>query len=76
MWNILIVIIIAAVIWMLSPALKMNQNPNVIKTGENTAIDIHEKSTKSVVDSLTEETQKQVDEARRLNQEQQESLNN
>lgn len=69
MWNILIVIIIAVAIWMFAPSinLKVYQNQSNLKQAA--------KSTKSAVKDYTDPTVEQVNEARQLQQQEQERLN-
>ncbi len=57
MWNILIVIIIAAVVWMLNPLLHFNFNTP--KTTIN-------KNTKNEINQVIDQTQQQVDYARQM----------
>lgn len=69
MWNILIVLIIAIVVWMFGPAVNFN-GQSVHKS-----IDSRVKQQKTAKE-VTNEVQKQVDYARQLQQEEQNRLNN
>lgn len=66
MWNFLIVLIIAIVIWMLNPLAKVDLRPP-------TQVD---KKTQSEVNQVVNEAQKQVDYARQMQQQQQETADN
>lgn len=64
MWNFLIVIIIALIIWMLNPLTFFKQSAGV------------DKKTKTEVNSVLDDTTKQVDKARQLQKEEQKTLDN
>lgn len=66
MWNILIVIIIAVIIWAFNPLARVNLKPS-------THVD---KKTQNEVNKVVDQTQQQVDYARQLQQQEQKSLEN
>ncbi|MFA7658372.1 MAG: hypothetical protein WCY19_02960 [Candidatus Gastranaerophilaceae bacterium] len=64
MWNILIVLIIAAIIWFFgSSALNFNSNNDSLKS-----VVPKKENTQSAVKSLTQDTVDQINRARRLQQ--------
>lgn len=66
MWNFLIVIIIAIVIWVLNPLAHFNQNsPNGV-----------DKKTINEVNQVQNEAFKQINQARQMQQQEQESFDN
>ena len=67
MWNVLIVIIIAVVIWMANPLFRSNVVPNSDKT---------EKKTIENAKQITNDTINQVNYARQMQKQEQEKLNN
>lgn len=77
MWNILIVLIIAAVIWMFgSSSLKLNsENPSTLST-ISTIQATDTQGQKSAVQSLTESTVNEINRAREIEQQQQDAVNN
>lgn len=78
MWNILIVLIIAAVIWMFeSSSLKINaENPATPLKNIGAIKSTDTSAQKSVVKSLTSEAVNEVNRAREIQQQEQDSLNN
>lgn len=66
MWNILIVIIIAVLIWMMNPLSHSSIKPTPKV----------EKKTINEVNQVLDNTQQQVDYARKMQQEEQNNLNN
>lgn len=68
MWNILIVIIIAVIIWAFNPLAHLNQ-----KTPLGGGVD---QKTRNEINQVENDTYQQINKARQLQQEQQEALNN
>ena len=66
MWNILIVIIIAAIIWAFNPLLHNDLKPSV-------GVD---KKTQTQVDQVQNEAVQQVNQARQIQQQEQQSVDN
>ena len=78
MWNILIVLVIAAVIWFYGgSALNLNpsQNSSTIKT-VSTIKATDTKGQNSAVKSLTQDAVQEVNKAREIQQQEQEALGN
>ena len=77
MWNILIVLIIAAVIWSFgSSSLKLNpESTNTLST-ISTIKATDTAAQHSVVEALTESTVNEINNARQIEQQQQDALNN
>lgn len=67
MWNILIVIIIAIIIWMFNPLGHFQMNPGENKVDQKTMNEVNE---------VTNKVQQQVDDARKLQEQQMNNLNN
>ena len=66
MWNVLVVIVVALVIWMLNPLKPSDLKPTVGVS----------KKTQSEVNQAINEAQKQVDYSRQMQKEEQNQLNN
>jgi len=77
MWNILIVLIIAAVVWMFgSSSWKLNPEDSTSLSTIRTIKATDTAAQRSVVESLTESTVNEINNARQIEQQQQDAINN
>lgn len=78
MWNMLIVLLIAIAIWFFGSSINSNLDKSSLKSITSTVSTAMDKDgkPKSVVDSLTERTVQQINDARQLQEQEQQSLDN